>query len=741
MGLCIVPCLYAWFNVFSNWDPYGSDATSRIRVAVVSEDKGAELLGLKLNVGDSVIEALESNDQIGWVFVDTKQEALELVYSSDCYAALVVPKTFSKDIVSFVSLQFNHPTLQYYENGKKNAIAPKITSQAKTTVQQQVNTTFLQTLVSVAAEVVETLDANGISIEDALDDLSNTIVKMAGKLEEANATLRYVQSIATSAKTMAAASGILVADAAGSIGLASDLLIGMVNGVSASDTTTDGTTTDGTTTDGTTTGGTTTDGTTTGGTTTDGTTTDGTSTDGSGEENVSAQGIASNLAAVSDNMSTFRVQLLAAGESPESYNTFVNENKNGIVAQTIAMSTAADSIADSGEELGLVDLSSYARALADTMDSLTESVSAMDAIDTSDSTAWEQTQEQLAAAEETTDAAANQSGTVSDVIGNIDTDKIIENATGTTISIANNAKQLMSAIEKYSRALALDLDSLSGSFAAMGSGLRSTMQVINEAHDQLLELADFIDALAHSEFLQEVLDFLREGSDTIDGHIASPIQVETEVMYPAEGNYGSQMSPFYTMLAQWVGALFSAVIIKTPLRNVDPKRRITMPQHYFGRMGLYLFVGITQALITSLGDLYYVGIVCMYPGRFVLAAVASGICFTLINYMLVFTMGAAGLAASVIVMVLQVAGAGGTYPVEVVPKIFQILYPFMPFKFGMNAMREAVSGLYGTYYRDNILTLFAIAAATIPAAFIVYKPGKFLNDLLEKAKHKTGIMT
>jgi putative membrane protein len=256
-----------------------------------------------------------------------------------------------------------------------------------------------------------------------------------------------------------------------------------------------------------------------------------------------------------------------------------------------------------------------------------------------------------------------------------------------------------------------------------------------------LELADFVDALAHSEFLQQVLEFLREGSDVIDGHIASPIQVETEVMYPAEGSYGSQMSPFYTMLAQWVGALFCAVLIKTPLHNVDPKRRITMPQHYFGRMALYLFVGITQALITSLGDIYYVGIVCMYPGKFVLAAVASGICFTLINYMLVFTLGAAGLAASVIVMVLQVAGAGGTYPIEVVPKIFQILYPFMPFKFGMNAMREAVSGTYGTYYRDNIVTLLAIAAATIPAAFIIYKPGKFLNDLLEKAKHKTGIMT
>lgn len=51
MGLCLIPCLYAWFNIFSNWDPYGPDATSNIRVAVTSEDEGYELLGLKLNIG------------------------------------------------------------------------------------------------------------------------------------------------------------------------------------------------------------------------------------------------------------------------------------------------------------------------------------------------------------------------------------------------------------------------------------------------------------------------------------------------------------------------------------------------------------------------------------------------------------------------------------------------------------------------------------------------------------------
>ena len=91
MGLCLIPCLYAWFNIFSNWDPYGPDSTSNIRVAVTSEDEGYELLGLKLNIGSMVLDGLKSNHQMGWDFVDSREEALEGVRSGKYYAALIVP--------------------------------------------------------------------------------------------------------------------------------------------------------------------------------------------------------------------------------------------------------------------------------------------------------------------------------------------------------------------------------------------------------------------------------------------------------------------------------------------------------------------------------------------------------------------------------------------------------------------------------------------------------------------------
>ena len=128
LGLAIIPSLYAWFNILSNWDPYGPDATSNLKIAVYSSDKGVKIGGLSLNIGDNVVEAL------GWQFVDTMDEAVDGVYSSDYYAALIIPEDFSEKMISFLNGEVENPQIIYYENEKKNAIAPKITSKAKTAV-------------------------------------------------------------------------------------------------------------------------------------------------------------------------------------------------------------------------------------------------------------------------------------------------------------------------------------------------------------------------------------------------------------------------------------------------------------------------------------------------------------------------------------------------------------------------------------------------------------------------------
>ena len=146
IGLTVIPSLYAWFNTLSNWDPYGTDSTSRIKVAVASDDPGVTIDGVTVNIGDQIISNLKANTTIGWVFTDSTQEAIDGVYSGDYYAALVLPSDFTSDMVSFLSDSLEHPQIQYYCNQKKNAIAPKITDKAKKAVQSQTNSTFVNTL-------------------------------------------------------------------------------------------------------------------------------------------------------------------------------------------------------------------------------------------------------------------------------------------------------------------------------------------------------------------------------------------------------------------------------------------------------------------------------------------------------------------------------------------------------------------------------------------------------------------
>lgn len=146
IGLTVIPSLYAWFNILSNWDPYEADATSRIKVAIATEDLGVEIEGVKLNMGDNIAQALHENDTIGWVFTDKASEAVKGVESGEYYAALVIPEDFSNDMISFITGDLNHPKLEYYCNQKKNAIAPKITDKAKTAVKEQVNATFISTI-------------------------------------------------------------------------------------------------------------------------------------------------------------------------------------------------------------------------------------------------------------------------------------------------------------------------------------------------------------------------------------------------------------------------------------------------------------------------------------------------------------------------------------------------------------------------------------------------------------------
>ena len=156
LGLTIVPSLYAWFNIAASWDPYANTGNLKVAVASVDEGYSGELTAINLNIGDKVISALRENDALDWVFT-TEKEAIQGVKDGSYYAALVIPKSFSRDMMSFFTPNVHRSDILYYLNEKKNAIAPKITNKGASAVKSQIDEIFAKSITEVALEVTESL--------------------------------------------------------------------------------------------------------------------------------------------------------------------------------------------------------------------------------------------------------------------------------------------------------------------------------------------------------------------------------------------------------------------------------------------------------------------------------------------------------------------------------------------------------------------------------------------------------
>ena len=153
IGLVFLPSIFTWYNVIACWDAFGN--TGNLTVAVANTDEGYEsdLVPLEINVGDKVVSALRANDQLNWTFT-TEEDAIDGAQSGRYYAAVVIPQSFSRDMMTFYSDEVEHANIIYYANEKKNAIAPKVTDQGADQVSNQVNQVFLETLSDVALSIV-----------------------------------------------------------------------------------------------------------------------------------------------------------------------------------------------------------------------------------------------------------------------------------------------------------------------------------------------------------------------------------------------------------------------------------------------------------------------------------------------------------------------------------------------------------------------------------------------------------
>ncbi len=689
MGLSIIPSLYAWFNIFSNWDPYGPDSTSNLKIAVVSADKGAEVAGVSVNIGSTVIDTLKGNTTMGWVFTDTVDEAVDGVEDNSYYAALVIPEEFTEDMISFLGGKIENPDIIYYENEKKNAIAPKITAKAKTAVQEQVNAAFVSTLAETIMKVggsVAGADPQTGSVTDAVLDRLNAL---SDNLRNYISILNSFVSIMSSAESIVETSQVMLPGLDSMVSTGQDTVTTMEGLLIAGDATADSAT----------------------------------------------QMVNYSLDMVNNTLDSVSSVIQNDMNKLKNYEQAVGSGLTSSKAMMPYLGQLFDSAvsgwegtADDETQVQIQNIRDQLNAIELELNGLTENGTATAGdIDTLEN----QITGQIAACKQSVTSLKDYyTYTVKPQLDQ--TMNEMHDSMVTTTAILNGIDADFSDVEYVLRDYQKTLEN---GKASLNDSLTMAQNLQNGLSDVIADIL----SLEQDEQYQEIMDIVETDPTMLGNFISSPVNLDTVGIFEIE-NYGSAMAPFYTILALWVGALILVAIVHVKVEPVEGIDEMKPYQAYFGRYILFFLVGQTQTLITVLGDLFYIHIQCHNPFLFWLAASISSFVFTLFIYSLTVAFGNVGEALAIVVMVIQVAGAGGTFPIQTLPEIYQKIYKYFPFPYGMDAMRETIGGIYQLDYWKNIGTLGIYIVVSLVIGLVVAIPFRKLMEKIEQSKENTGIM-
>lgn len=281
--------------------------------------------------------------------------------------------------------------------------------------------------------------------------------------------------------------------------------------------------------------------------------------------------------------------------------------------------------------------------------------------------------------------------------------------------------------------------------ALMNLGISNSNTKKNRINDINSKLDDFRDKLSNVEDATAIINdknldtmtsIMNKNPDTIGEFLSSPINVEEVQVYDIN-IFGIGLTPFYTVLGIWVGSLLMLALLTTECKDLNIKEETTVMQKHFGKLLLFLLISFIQTVIVALGDVYLLKV---YPENLALffgISLLISFVFTVIIYTLVSLFGNVGKAIAVVIMVFQIAGSGGIYPIQTNPKIFGVLQPLWPFTYAIDAYRQAIAGptWSNTLYDIGILSLFAVVFIVLGLLKRhIYKITEFFEEKFKEAQ-------
>lgn len=692
LGLCIIPSLYAWITLKANWDPYVD--TGNVPVAIVNEDKGTILNNQIVNVGDQIVSQLKQNKSIKWTFVG-EEVANEGLKSGEYYAVIIIPSDFSADLATLSTGTPVKPDIIYKVNEKTNAIATKITDIAASQLQQQIKESFVKSVneavikeANVVGKEIKKNEPMILQLKDVIASTNNNIGKIENNISGATVNVNelnsYLNNVQKNLPTITNAINSLQQVTAASQGLiqsTKNTVSNANNNINSNISQMEST-------------------------------------------NTQLQGFISSLkelnATASNNESTIQLINNALG---------ANERLSGTVNSTIGLLQSLNNLLQNNALSGLIG------QLNQTSSQLNEQRTELNTLKTNlaDKAPAEKVEGVL-------NNISNVSNGLTSDISNF-AHNFTANGTATVNGLTNNLNLSLNnvnSILESSRAIVPQLKALTDLGISAGNLTTEKTQELskklNSFKGTLSELQDKTKGL-NSEALDNLVNVLEKNPNDISSFLSSPVSIKVEELY-GMSVFGIGLAPFYTVLSIWVGALLLTSLLKVGDPEEEDGTKKTLMEIHFGKMLVFLTINFIQATIVTLGDVYLLGISPYSIWMLLGFAWLSGITFTVIIFTLVSLMGNMGKALCIVIMVMQVAGTGAIYPIQVNPEIFQKLYYVWPFTYAIDAFRESIGGpdIVRVMHDLKILLIFLIVFLALGFLQIVmHKNTEKMEELFKES--------
>ena len=701
IGISVVPCLYAWFNIAASWDPYSN--TGNLKVAVASVDEGYEgsLIPIEINIGDKVLSALRENTQMEWVFT-TEEKATSGVKSGKYYAAIVIPKDFSNKMMSVFSEKVEKPEITYYSNAKENAIAPKVTDKGAGAVQRQVNEVFIETVSDTTLTVLQAVSnmTQASGAETIVDNLNTNLNQIAGDLTASAGLLESFSDMTGSAQKLLNSTTEFLQtvqqqtkESRQTFQETSKTFSGLDDSMDAA-------------------------------------------ADSVGTALKSAENVYDQMDQVISG--AFSDESADAQQIASTLDTLAGQVGNVVTAYTSVRDSVA-AVADKYPETSpLVD------AIVVRMDtSIQQQKNLQSKLQDSAKGLRDATTDLGTARSELKDLAAKNRENMSGVSASYKSSvqKSLNQLSASLTSSKQEISSLLSQLDQSANGIYKLTDTADSDLSEIQKVLGDSGELLTEASDRITDTTAKLDEMETSGDFSELEALISGDKSAISTFLAAPVSLDTHKIYEI-ANYGSSMAPFYSVLSIWIGGIVLVAMLKVNVSENCTKglKNVELHQIYFGRFITFMIVGLFQSTLIALGDLLYLGIQCEHPFLFLLGCWFSSLVFVNIIYTLTVSLGDIGKAVSVILLVVQVAGTGGTFPIEVAPSFFRAVYPLLPFTRSMAALRETVGGMYGMNYWIDLGKLAIFLGISLIVGLVLRKPIIKANDAFTEKLEETKLM-